>query len=144
MEGVTAFRMFLNNQEIDTKGLAAGKSYKVDVSALTADGVNTLQVSNIAPASVEKAVTISVNYPTIISGDAADVGISVEALALIDRIIKNDIDNGFTAAQLVIVKDGKLVKNSAYGVVNSYNQDGTPKTDSVAVTTDTFFDLGSH
>lgn len=143
-EGVTGFRVFLNNQEIDIKSLAAGKSYKLDVSGLTVDGINTLQVSNIAPATAEKAVTVSVGYPTVISGAAADVEISAEALNLIDSIIKNDIDNGFTAAQLAIVKDGKLVKSSAYGVVNSYNQDGTPNTDSKAVTTETLFDLASN
>ena len=34
--------------------------------------------------------------------------------------------------------------SNAWGTVNAYNQDGTPKTDSEAVTTDTLYDLASN
>ncbi|WP_460267395.1 serine hydrolase, partial [Clostridium tertium] len=37
-----------------------------------------------------------------------------------------------------------MVKNSAYGTVNAYNQDGTPKTDSPKVTTETLYDIASN
>lgn len=42
------------------------------------------------------------------------------------------------------MKNGKLVYQNAWGKVNSYNPDGTPKTDSPAVTNDTLYDLASN
>ena len=51
---------------------------------------------------------------------------------------------GFSGAQLAVVKDGKLVYSNAWGTVNAYNPDGTPKADSPAVTTDTLYDLASN
>ncbi|MCI5928572.1 MAG: penicillin binding protein PBP4B [Pseudoflavonifractor capillosus] len=59
-------------------------------------------------------------------------------------MVQNDIDNGFTSAQLAIIKDGQMVYSNAWGTVNAYNPDGTPKTDSPAVTTDTLYDLASN
>ena len=54
------------------------------------------------------------------------------------------MNNGFPSAQMAIVKNGKLVYQNAWGKVNSYNPDGTPKTDSPAVTNDTLYDLASN
>ncbi|WP_198010594.1 serine hydrolase, partial [Clostridium sartagoforme] len=65
-------------------------------------------------------------------------------LDLIDTLINNDVKYGFTSAQLAVIKDGVLVKNSAYGTVNAYNKDGSLKTDSPKVTTDTLYDLASN
>ncbi len=77
-------------------------------------------------------------------GSLQDVGIDRDALELLEQIIQADVDNGFPSAQMAIVKNGKLVYQNAWGKVNSYNPDGTPKTDSPAATNDTLYDLASN
>lgn len=77
-------------------------------------------------------------------GSLQDVGIDRDALELLEQIIQADVNNGFPSAQMAIVKNGKLVYQNAWGKVNSYNPDGTPKTDSPAVTNDTLYDLASN
>ena len=72
------------------------------------------------------------------------MGLDTKALDMIDSMIQKDIDYGFTSAQLAVVKDGSWWYPNAWGTVNAYNQDGTPKTDSEAVTTDTLYDLASN
>ncbi|MBQ7583062.1 MAG: penicillin binding protein PBP4B [Lachnospiraceae bacterium] len=72
-----------------------------------------------------------------------EAGIHDECIALIDRIIKNDVANGFPGAQLAVMRDGKLVYENAWGRINAYNPDGTINTDSPAATTDTLYDLAS-
>ena len=65
-------------------------------------------------------------------------------LDAIDEIVASDIEHGFTSAQLAIVKDGRMVYQNAWGTVNAYNPNGTPKTDSPAVTSNTLYDLASN
>ena len=62
--GVESFRLFVNNAEIDTSAMEAGSTWKVDISDVTVDGTNTVQVSAITPADIEDAVTVHVPYPT--------------------------------------------------------------------------------
>ena len=89
-------------------------------------------------------MTVRVGYPTVQEGSLQDVGIDRDALELLEQIIQADVNNGFPSAQMAIVKNGKLVYQNAWGKVNSYNPDGTPKTDSPAVTNDTLYDLASN
>lgn len=140
-------RIFINGAEVDTTEMVAnpGKAFAVDFSAVAVNDRNTVQVSGM-PISIENGagVSLQIANPTVQDGDAAALGFNTDVLDAIDTIINNDIANGFSAAQLAIVKDGVLVKNTGYGTVNAYNQDGTPKTDSAPVTTETLFDLASN
>lgn len=140
-------RIFINGAEVDTSQMLAhpGVPFAVDYSRVAVNNRNTIQVSGMAEnVPPQSAVQIDIPYPTVISGAPEDVGMDADILNEIDTIINNDIGNGFTAAELAVIKDGELVKNTAYGTLNSYNQDGTPKTDSPAVTTDTLFDIASN
>lgn len=119
-----------------------GQPYKVNIARATVNGINTIQVANYAPES--GTVSIKIPYPTVTRGSAASVGMDQDKLNLIDTLINKDIQYGFTSAQLAIIKDGVLVKNTAYGRLDSYNQDGTRKTDSPKVTTNTLYDLASN
>lgn len=140
--GVTGFNLFVNNRQINTAAMAAGGVWNVDISGQTINGRNTIQVGGIRPRG--KQVTVRVGYPTVQEGSLQDVGIDRDALELLEQIIQADVNNGFPSAQMAIVKDGKLVYQNAWGKVNSYNPDGTPKTDSPAVTNDTLYDLASN
>lgn len=140
--GVTGFNLFVNNRQINTAAMAAGGVWNVDISGQTINGRNTIQVGGIRPRG--KQVTVRVGYPTVQEGSLQDVGIDRDALELLEQIIQADVNNGFPSAQMAIVKNGKLVYQNAWGRVNSYNPDGTPKTDSPAVTNDTLYDLASN
>lgn len=140
--GVTGFNLFVNNRQVNTAAMAAGGVWNVDISGQTINGRNTIQVGGIRPRG--KQVTVRVGYPTVQEGSLQDVGIDRDALELLEQIIQADVDNGFPSAQMAIVKDGKLVYQNAWGRVNAYNPDGTPKTDSPAVTNDTLYDLASN
>lgn len=140
--GVTGFNLFVNNRQINTAAMAAGGVWNVDISGQTINGRNTIQVGGIRPRG--KKVTVRVGYPTVQEGSLQDVGIDRDALELLEQIIQADVNNGFPSAQMAIVKNGKLVYQNAWGKVNSYNPDGTPKTDSPAATNDTLYDLASN
>lgn len=142
--GVTSLRLFVNNAEVDTSAMKGGSTYKVDISDLTVNGTNTVQVSAITPSTLEGAVTVSIPDPTVITGLPSDVGMDEGVLGIIDDFIASEVKYGFSGAQLAVVKDGKLVYSNAWGTVNAYNPDGTPKADSPAVTTDTLYDLASN
>lgn len=139
---VTEFQLFVNNQAIDTTDITAGACWAVDISAYTINGRNTIQVSGIQPTG--RTITVRIPYPTVIEGTPKDVALDPEVLDLIETIVQADVANGFPGAQMAVVKDGRLVYQNAWGTVNAYNPDGTPKTDSPAVTNETLYDLASN
>ena len=142
-EGVKSFDLFINNQKIDIENIKVA-TYEIDYSDIAVNGINTVQVTNIVPGDIEKAVTVSVPYPTLLEGTPEEVGISEKPLEMISNIVEADINNGFTSAQLAIIKDGKLVYNKAWGVTNSYDQTGSRIEEGVPVTTETMYDLASN
>ncbi len=143
-EGVTSFSLFVNNHCVDTSSMTAGKTWALDISAYTVNGLNSIQLGNIQPADLAEAVKVNIPYPTVIEGTPEEVGISSDVLDAISSIVEADVKNGFTSAQMAVVKDGRLVYQNAWGTVNAYNPDGTPKTDSAPVTNDTLYDLASN
>jgi len=143
---VESLRLFVNNVEIETEGMVGGKTYKVDIADIAVDGINTVQVSNVAPVGNNKIVTVRVGYPVVIEGEPEDVGMDSSTLDLIDDFMNASVKYGFSGAQIAVIKDGKMVKNSAYGHVNGWNADGTQisEEDGVDVTTETLYDLASN
>lgn len=140
--GVTDFALFINNRAVDTGKMAGGSTWAVDFSQLAVNGLNTLQLCCIRPAG--QTVQVHIPYPTVIEGKPADVGLNPAVLDAIDKIVAADVAHGFTSAQMAVIKDGRMVYRNAWGTVNAYNPDGTPKTDSPAVTNDTLYDLASN
>ena len=141
-DAVEAFTLYVNEHKVNTSMLSAG-TWHIDISGFTVDGMNTVQVSNILPMGLDGAVEVCVPYPVVLDCAEGLEGLRPEALRLVSDIIQSDIDHGFTSAQLAVVRNGRLVINQAWGTVNAYNPDGTPKTDSPATTVDTLYDLAS-
>lgn len=138
-EKCDGFSIYVNGEKLDTGILVNGKEYVADISEITKNGLNSLQISNIGEGKVRAAIP----YPIVIDGTPDEVGISEEAFKCIDRIITSDIENGFSSAQLAVVKDGRLVYNKAWGNVRTYDEKGNPiKSD--PVTTETLYDLASN
>jgi len=55
------------------------------------------------------------------AGDVSTVGFSQSGLDAIDDYVKQQADNGGPSLAISIVKDGKLVKDSAYGYAKKYD-----------------------
>ena len=137
-----SFSLYVNGQKVDTSVMSTGV-WKVDISGAAVDGVNTLQVSNIMPRGLSGAVEVGIPYPVVLEEPDSSEGIRPEALRLIADLIQSDMEFGFTGAQLAVIRNGRLVCDRAWGSLNSYEPDGTPKKDRTPVTGRTLFDLAS-
>jgi len=88
------------------------------------------------------------------AGKPEEVGFSSAKLNEMDQYVQQQIDDGFPAAAIIVVKDGKIVKESAYGYAKKYNTplvDGSykpaellPREQWEPATTGTLFDLASN
>ena len=143
IEDVESFDLFINNNKINTINMRNG-IYEIDISKIAKNGINTIQVSNITPNNLKEAITVNIPYPRVLDGNLKDVGLNKEPFQLISEIVESDINNGFTSAQMAVIKDGKLVYQNSWGQVNSYNPDGTRIENGTKVTNDTLYDLASN
>ncbi|AZB44853.1 penicillin binding protein PBP4B [Bacillus sp. FJAT-42376] len=50
-----------------------------------------------------------------------EAGFSSYGLRKVDKLILDEISQGFPGAALIVIKDGKIVKNEAYGYKKKYN-----------------------
>ena len=91
-------------------------------------------------ANTEQLSTFPLLRPAI---SAESAGFSAEKLKELDGLISRDIAAGFPGAVLLIIRDGKIVKNTSYGYRQKF--DGAePLEDFLPMTTDTLFDLASN
>ena len=138
-DSACGFELFVNGKGIDTSRVQAGCSYMADISSVTVNGINSIQISGLESGNVR----VCIPYPEIIRDEPENAGIQTDALKLIDSIVTADIENGFSSAQLAVVKDGRLVYEKAWGNVRTYDENGN-RTESVPATTDTLYDLASN
>lgn len=83
-----------------------------------------------------------------------EVGFSSEKLAKIDDYINKQVQDGFPSAAVIVVKDGKIVKESAYGYLKKYDTplvDGQyqpaqllPRSEWEPATVNSLYDLASN
>ncbi|MDN6541130.1 MAG: penicillin binding protein PBP4B [Tetragenococcus koreensis] len=135
-----AFKIYVNGQEIFAD-LSNKKWQQIDISDFTKNGDNNLQVSRVA--SNNKA-TMNIKIPYPVLKDNTKEYTDDDNFKLIDQLINAEIKNGFTSAQLVVAKNGNIIKSSAYGNVNAYDQQDRPQKDSQQVTKNTLYDLASN
>ena len=139
-KNVAALSLFVNQERVDTSTMAAGKSYKIDISKAARNGKNILQAADI-----HGKIKIYVPYPVLLDASAEQGAIDSDALDLVSQIIQSDIEHGFTCAQLAIAKNGKVIYKNSWGWLNSYDMDGNPlpQDERVKITNDTMFDIAS-
>ncbi len=147
-EPVEHLRIFLNGHEVDTSNMLNKKGiFEIDASAYTRNGRNLIQMTDVGY-NVGRRILLVVHNAEVIEGTAADVGMDEAVFDTIDAIVQNDVEYGFTSAQLAVVKDGMLVHTNAWGAANSYHSDGTRieegAEDYVPVTDETLYDLASN
>ncbi|MDN6470822.1 MAG: penicillin binding protein PBP4B [Tetragenococcus koreensis] len=135
-----AFKIYVNGDEV-LADLSDKKWQQVDISDFTKNGDNHLQVSQ---AENEDKAKIDIKIPYPVLKDKTKDYAENDNFKFIDQLINAEIKNGFTSAQLVVTKNGKIVKSSAYGNVNAYDQQGNPQKNSAKVTENTLYDLASN
>src|SRR5690606_10065897 len=111
-------------------------------SKVTRDGINQLELLDIQPLGAQ--LRIVVPYPQLIQGTIEDAGMSAGILAQLDGLISREVAQGFPGAVLLIAKDGKIVKHSAYGFASRYDTTGKALAQPEPMQTDTLFDLASN
>ncbi|MCR4756801.1 MAG: penicillin binding protein PBP4B [Butyrivibrio sp.] len=93
--------------------------------------------------SIEEEKQEKVDKISLYESKYTEAGIRKESLELIEDIINTDIENGFSSAQIAVMKDGELVFEDSFGLLNSYDQNGKRLTKGDSVTSDTMYDLAS-
>ena len=144
VQNVTDFQLYINYQPVNTAAYRQNGTYRVDISGLTNNVQNVLQVTGVKGNNPK--LQVQVPYPSIdqtkLHSDVLDRNI----MTLFENIVQAEVQQGSTGGQLVVLKDGRLVKSMAFGYVNSYYPDGTPipLEKRVKVTDQTLFDLASN
>ena len=132
-----SFDLFINSNKADT---SSGKGiFQIDFSEVSVNGINSLQVSCVENGTV----SVYIPYPEVIEGSLIEEGFHEETFELISDIISSDVEYGFTGAQLAIIRHNKLIYSKSWGYLNSYEKDGSRKSDPVPVNNETLFDLAS-
>lgn len=65
-------------------------------------------------------------------------------LNAVDNLIESDIENGFPGAELIVVQNGQVIKNSVYGYTNRYDRNGKILANAQLISQNTLFDLASN
>ncbi|WP_339726177.1 penicillin binding protein PBP4B [uncultured Paraglaciecola sp.] len=131
--------LFVNGQKLNvTLPLKPYQRYQYQLSRRTRNGDNTLRVENILPEGA--SLNIRIPYPTLKDASAKHH----KRFSAVDKLIIDDINQGFPGAVLMVIKNGEVVKHSAYGSARQYADGGELLSDPVPMTTDTIFDLASN
>lgn len=97
--------------------------------------------TNANPADHKPAVT---QYPMLTKAKKPEeVGFSSEKLEKVDQLIEKEVAAGFPGAALIVIKDGKIVKNESYGYKQKF-VGHTPLKKFLKMENDTLFDLASN
>lgn len=74
---------------------------------------------------------------------ASSQGFASESLALIDKFIESDIQNGFPSAELIIIRNNHIIKHTVYGYAQKYT-DNNKLIQPIPLQCNTLFDLASN
>jgi serine-type D-Ala-D-Ala carboxypeptidase len=123
---------------------ARGGTQVFDVSEQTEVGTNELQVR-----LVRGAATVTVDHPTLVAGNPAEVA-DPDALPAIDDVVAartgSDDDALYTGATVLVAHQGRIIHHAAHGDAEAFEltEHGVvPVAVPRAATTDTIFDLAS-
>ena len=129
--------IYINNQKLDVNQLSANTLYNYSLAKNTHNGVNTFKVENILP--VGASLTLRFAFPTLSDDPIKHVDFSE-----VDALINRDVKAGFPGAVLAVVKNGELIKLTAYGDAKQYQQSDLMLLRPEPMQTNTLFDLASN
>jgi N-acetyl-anhydromuramyl-L-alanine amidase AmpD/CubicO group peptidase (beta-lactamase class C family) len=141
--GASSVSLSINGQKINmNQHLKSQFKTKINISQFTKDGYNTIKVENVLPK--ESSIIIEIPFPKLTEFKDKTTGFSTTKLKQIDALIKQEVKQGFPGATLLIAKQGKIIKKTAYGYSNRYSESGIPLKNMEKMTTGTLFDLASN
>lgn len=141
MAQATSATVSVNNQLISLNRQEHGQPFKVDISTHTRDGTNHLQLLDIQPANAQ--ITLALPYPEL-NEQPLHAKNNSPRFEKVDNLINSEVAAGFPGAVLLVVKDGKIIKHTAYGYASRYNTDGTEQPEPEPMQTSTLFDIASN
>ena len=117
--------------------LEAGHTYSYSLKKRTHNGTNTLEVQSD---SESDALHVTIPWPSLTD----ETQKWQQAFRPVDALIQQDIEDGFPGAVLLVIKDGAVIKRTAYGNALLYDETGTRLTKPEPMTPDTLFDVASN
>ena len=158
--GLASFDLYINNRKVPTKSLCTDKPMCFDASPYIQNGRNMLYIAALIPTKsgttqeqTQPSLQVKIPYPVILplSNSQKDLkkqqknmSYSEKTLEIVDQLLTAETEAGFPGAQLVIIKDGMMIKNSAYGTISRVDGEGNPLDEVIPVTEKTLFDLASN
>ena len=131
--------IYINGEKINiARPMKAAEQYRYSLRRRTRDGDNTLRIDNIQPKGARLHVTIP--YPELIDNSQQHA----DAFARVDKLIETEVAAGFPGAVLLVIKNGEIVKHSAYGYARKYADGGASMTPPTEMRRETLFDLASN
>ena len=143
--GAVSAKVGINGRSLDiSQALKKDQGVtKIDIGSYVRDGRNTFHILDIQPQGAW--IEADVAYPVLSEGSPESAGFSRQKLQRVDELIQGEVEKGFPGAVLLVLKDGKIVKQTAYGWAKKY--DGSrllPRNQWQPMTVDTMFDLASN
>jgi len=131
--------IYINGQKINIEeSMEVGHRYQYSLKRRTINGINQLKIENVLPEGASLNITIP--FPTLKMVSKKND----KRFLNVDKQINTDIEQGFPGAVLMVIKDGKVIKNTAYGYAQKYADGGELLASPVSMTTDTIFDIASN
>ncbi|MGP1595058.1 MAG: penicillin binding protein PBP4B [Treponema sp.] len=148
LENTASFTLFLNDIKLETAAICPYTAVRIDISALAQNGKNVLYIANIAAKqkTAPPRISIKIPYPVLVHAEphAALPVYMQEVFSLLDQLIGAETAYGFPGAQLLIAKNGTILKNTAYGSISTVDAQGNRSRNTPSVTPDTLFDIASN
>lgn len=146
VRGIKSFKLYINDIEIDAEDICAKVFCKVDISNIVKNGRNILYITNVVKTFKDATLSFRIPYPILTKAKYKLTGVNYEALNLLDEILESQVKNGFPSLQLLVAKDGVILKNSSYGKI--YNDQRFLETSlgksASSITNKTLYDLASN
>lgn len=131
--------IYVNGELLNiAKPLQANTRYHYRLSKRTKSGINTFKVDNVLPEG--SRINITIPYPHLENTTQS----YKKRFRKVDDLINTDIENNFPGAVLVVIKNGKIIKNTAYGYARKFADGGELLNKPTKMTTETLFDIASN
>lgn len=131
--------IYINGEKLNIeKTLQPYQSYNYSLARRTKNGENTLRVENVLPEG--STIRVMIPFPTL----QEKANLDSKRFSKVDELIQADIKSGFPGAALLVVKDGKIIKRSAYGYARKYADGGELLETPIKMQTSHLFDLASN
>ena len=136
------FDLLINGKRVIKQlNLTANKSKSIAIGNYITTGNNQIRLESIS--NQEATVLVQVPYPTL-NEKINSTGFSKPKLNKIDQLINKEISEGFPGAVLAVIKNGRLIKHTAYGYAQRYSATGEELSKPDMMTKDSVFDLASN